>query len=308
MKSKRSLPALLVLSLTLAACQPRALTPPASPSSPTPQPSPTPTVPWWLAPRPREMEAYGFVYDPQATPRIPPGSSRSFPIWGTELPARPIDGEPLLISSQPPASLSDPRPLLREAECQVDAYGSVTCPPGSPLAALGCESIGLPSDATPELGAERTPLGICYAVPPDEEQPAPDYLYRAGCAFRRNAAPIFKTADGYALLRTLGELRDFFAPIESPQEALTYAQLATGLQARFSFEPDPSLLYFQDILQGTQVDPVEDGYRINLFHFQTCFCEPWVNSQVALLVETSGEVTWLGALPLSMTTGFSCAD
>jgi hypothetical protein len=110
------------------------------------------------------------------------------------------------------------------------------------------------------------------------------------------------------LLSTADSLKALFAPIESREEAVAYAQLMTGLIAQFTVDDDPNLLYFQDPIEGTQITEIDGEYRMNLFHFVSCFCEPWVNSEVEILVGQSGDVTWLGAIPISMTTGFSCAD
>jgi hypothetical protein len=268
----------------------------------------TPTIPWWLAPRPREMEAYGYTYEPGAAPHLPPESSVSMPIWGNTLPARTMDGEPEFLSSRPPADLVDPVSTLEEAGCEVEGSGDATCKPDSPLAAFGCDSIRRPAGSYPEPGVDPAIVGTCYSTPPSEDQPRDAYLFRRGCAFRVNAAQILKVEGHYVLLTSADALQAVFAPIESRAEALSYAQLATGLMAQFAFDNDPDLLYFQDPIEGTLVTETDDGYRMNLFHFQSCLCEPWLNSEVEILVDRSGGVTWLGATPISMTTGFSCAD
>jgi hypothetical protein len=254
------------------------------------------------------MEAYGLVYDAQAVPRIPPASSVSMPIWDMNLPARVIEDEPRFIPSAPPVILADSIALLAEAGCPVGPYGDITCQPDSPLAAFGCEYIHPPAGVYSELGPQRTLVATCYTIPPDEDQARETYLFRRGCAFRRNAAHIFKVAGEYRLLDTPEALRAFFTPLESPEEALVYAQLATGLAAQFTFEYDPALLYFQESIAGTRVTESAEGYSINLFHFPGCFCEPWINSVATIQVGRSGEVAWQDADPISVTTGFSCAD
>jgi len=255
------------------------------------------------------MEDYGIVFDAEAIPRIPPEFSVSMPIWGQAVPAQPIDGYPVIQSSSPPIQLADPTTLLEQAGCEViDAYNEVTCPPQSALSAFGCESIYPPTGIYPDLGPDRALVATCYATPPGKAPPTENDLFQRGCAFRVNAAHIFKVGDEYVQVGSPQALQAFFSPIESPEQALSYAQLRTGLVAQFDFEIDRSMIYFTDTLAGTQVTLSEDGYRVNLFHYQYCFCEPYVNSQVELRVDETGEVNWLKAVPFSMTTGFGCTD
>jgi len=123
-----------------------------------------------------------------------------------------------------------------------------------------------------------------------------------------NASHIIMVGDEYVRISSPQELKDFFEVIESPAEALNYAELRTGLIAQFEHEYDPDLLYFTDTITGTQVTLTEDGYRMNLFHYEYCSCEPYINSEVDILVSDDGEVSWLKARPISMTIGFGCTD
>ena len=166
----------------------------------------------------------------------------------------------------------------------------------------------LPKKIFPNSGPDHELVGTCYSVYSNEDQPRDEYLYRAGCAFRRNVSFIFKVGGDYVQIRTAEELKIFFGSIDSPKEALVYALLMTGLRAQYALDYHHDLLYFQDTILGTQVIETDEGYSLNLFHFQGCLCEPWVNSEVSLLVGRSGELTWVGAVPVSMTTGFSCTD
>jgi hypothetical protein len=268
----------------------------------------TPTVLWEPSPTPSEMNFYGYTYEPGAEPRLPPEPSVSMPIWGMALPVRPIESEPRFISSQSPAPISNPIALLEEAGCHVERGSDAMCEPDSPLATFGCEFIRPPAGNYPELGADRAIVGRCYSIPAAEDQPRDAYLFRSGCAFRRNVAHIIKVKDHYVLLDTADSQRAFFSPIESREEALSFAQMMTGLVAQFTFENDTNLLYFQDLIEGTRVTEMNSGYRMNLFHLVSCSCEPWINSEVEIIVNRSGDVIWLGAIPISMTTGFSCAD
>jgi len=133
-------------------------------------------------------------------------------------------------------------------------------------------------------------------------------LFIVGCAFKHRQGYIFMTGETYTLIETINALKDLFVPIESPAEALTYAQLRTGLHAYFDLSYDPTLLYLQETIDGTHVTEEAGGYVMNLYHLEVCGCEPWITSQVMIRVDRSGEITWEDAIPVYMTTGFDCAD
>jgi hypothetical protein len=90
----------------------------------------------------------------------------------------------------------------------------------------------------------------------------------------------------FQLIGTQQELRELFAPIESPEEALSYALLATGYSAKYeaddyrlalggNCDPGPQhYRYYTDVLEATHVVEVVNGYEINLFDSQVFGCAP----------------------------------
>jgi hypothetical protein len=88
------------------------------------------------------------------------------------------------------------------------------------------------------------------------------------------------------LISTPEELKARWQPIETQEEALAYAVMTTDQSATFQFAAQPELLYFRDPLEGTRIVADEDHYFINLFHYETGLCEPWVNSEVFLSVDS----------------------
>lgn len=278
----------------------------------TAAPSLTPTVDhyqeWldWLATQPRDMESYGMVYDPGARAVLPPPSTVNMFIWNSHLPLQVIDHTPEFIDSPPLLESNDLTAALNRAGCARDGR-RITCAPESPWQDFGCTEFLMPDAGNTGLPAGINLLAQCL-TPEIEGEVRSNYLYRIGCAFRKDVAYILEEDGGYRLVSTPAELQALWQPIETPEEALTYAVLLTGLSATHHFAAQPELLYFKDPLEGTRVSVEDDQFLINLFHYVTCMCEPWVNSEVLVSVDRRGELTWLGALPISMTIGFSCAD
>lgn len=98
-------------------------------------------------------------------------------------------------------------------------------------------------------------------------------------------------------------LRDWFAPIESADEALSYALLATGYSAKYAPEdyrlavgdvcdPGPEgYYYYTDVLEDTHVTEVVNGYHVNLFYGEKVGCGPFPVSSVTVEVSFDGALS-----------------
>jgi hypothetical protein len=262
----------------------------------------------WLASRPHDMESYGFNYDPDATPQAPPWDPIGFPIWGYSLPLVAFDDAPRFVSYALPDIRDDIESILNKAGCSFTGYWDIDCQGSSPIAKFGCESLYRLRRYHLGSAPGYEVLAICSLPPTEEDTLREGGLFRIGCAFRRDAAFVISREGGYELIQTRQQVKDLLLPIDSPEKALDYAQMMTGLSPIYSFHAEPELLYFQDPIEGTRVTESDGIYTINLFHMQGCFCEPWVDSEIYLELDREGEISFIGGLPISMTIGMSCAD
>ncbi len=263
----------------------------------------------WLASRPRTMDAYGFEYDPSSKPRVPPSFSLCLSLWpGRGLPLTTIEGDPTFVTRPAPEPQFSAEENLQEVDCTQGDGWDLQCQGDSPLNNFTCETLSKTRGVYAGIGRVQGLIARCGYSPPSLEEADDDYLYRVGAAFKQDIGYIFVVDGVVQLIKTPAQLKGLFAPIESPAEAINYAQLATGLTASYRLNPQPEYLYFYDPIDATRTEETAAGYRVFLFHFQSCGCEPWVNSEVELLVDSDGTITWVGARPWSMTIGFSCAD
>jgi hypothetical protein len=287
-----------------------------APPTRTPDPTAAPTggsgnqaYDEWLATRPRHMEAYGFEYDPSAEPVLPVFDSVCMPIWrGMTLPLRSIGGEPFFFARPTPEAVFSTEKNLIMLGCMDGESSDLYCRVDSSLLDYDCETLfnvpGVYADTGPVQGL----TAICGSSPASRDEPRDAYLYRTGAAFMQDIAYFFLVDNSLRLIKTPSDLMELFTPIKSPEEAVNYAQLVTGLVAEYQLVPQPEYIYFYDPVDATRVETTTEGYRVFLFHYPGCGCEPWVNSEVELLVNRDGKITWLGAKPWSMTIGLSCAD
>ncbi len=91
-----------------------------------------------------------------------------------------------------------------------------------------------------------------------------------------------------------------FAPIESSDEALSYALVTTDLVARYETEDDPIFRYadyFVDRVEDTHVEETIDGFVVHLFTMPTPLCGCGVHTVYAvdILVTKDGRVEQLNA-------------
>jgi hypothetical protein len=249
-----------------------------------------------------------MVYDINATPNIPPRYSVSWWIWGNTIPATPIEATPQFISYPPPEIPSNTDDLLLEAGCEKPSHYDVSCAQDSPLNAFNCFFITDPKQIYFKPEANFSMIAGCDIRAEDWENPPEGTIYISGCAFKFKQGYIFKVKGEYSLVDTIEGLNDLFIPIKHPDKALSYAVMRTGLKAIFDFTYDPTLLYLQNSIEGTHITEEGGGYVMNLFHIEGCGCEPWITSQVEIRVDRSGKITWMDAIPVYMTTGFSCVD
>ena len=318
--------------LCLTGCAREMERPPAiarSTSTPTPQPAsraasptrtPDPTAAptsgsgnqaydEWLATRPRHMEAYGFEYDPSTEPVLPVFDSVCMSIWhGMTLPLRSIGGEPTFVVRPTPEAVFSTEKNLIMLGCMEGTHLDLYCRVSSALLDYDCETLYKVPGVYADTGPVQGLIALCGSSPASRDDPRDSYLYRTGAAFMQDIAYFFLVDNSLRLIRTPDELRNLFAPIQSPDEAVNYAQLMTGLVAAYQLVPEPEYIYFYDPVDATRAETTSEGYRVFLFHYPGCGCEPWVNSEVELLVNRDGNITWLGARPWSMTIGLGCAD
>ena len=261
----------LILMLTcvaVAACSTPHPVTPLSIATPLPTPFPTATA------------------TPRPTPTVPPT----------------INVTPTIIPHLKPTMSVDLQ-VLRDAGCAIDwgRYGGAwVCPNNAAIKALGCDTL-----APDNLFAGFTPYYLimrCHTFqspPPDREHfRCTDYTYGSYLLFK----------DGqYRLIAAQSELQALFAPVDSADEALAYALVATDLTAKFTLD-NVGGEYYAETIKGTHVDETPEGYMVHLFADppQRCGCATFVTSAVDVLVTREGRVEVIDSQP---AYGFSaCID
>ncbi|NPV75202.1 MAG: hypothetical protein HPY59_02385 [Anaerolineae bacterium] len=223
-------------------------------------------------------------------------------VCGCNLPAfwtgmNPFGG--ITVAEHPEIRLASDKSLFEQADCGEVSYGRRQCEPESVLGKLGCSAVIEPPDALGGLDPDLPVMACRAAFTPGEERLEPhEYLYNEGCLMPGYIRLVVWQEGSYHLLKNSEDLKSVYAPIETPEEAFSYAIAATGLEARFDLEPERNFRYHVSSLEETYVEEIEDGYRVHLFHYRLCGCGPHTTSAAAVDVGRDGSIQVGDFIPL----------
>jgi hypothetical protein len=142
----------------------------------------------------------------------------------------------------------------------------------------------------------KSPIAYCY-----KRQQEGDVCYRelVNEAFSTCLRIVVYGDGAFHLISTEEELREMFAPIESADEALSYALAGMAgpfledgpPSAYYGLKLDPGLKYLVDVIEDTHVDSTAGGYVVHLYHYQQWGCDHPTFYAIDVLVTSEGKVT-----------------
>ncbi len=188
-----------------------------------------------------------------------------------------------------PLSTASPE-LYLESNCS-DEYYFRACAPQSPLGQLGCRQVFRSPESLGGL-TPSIPMLVCRAEPAEGETlPQDAYLVNQGCSEAFYLRYVIWQDGNYRLIQNIADLQAVFAPIETTEEAISYAAAATGYTSFFGHQPQPGLRYFANRLEETHAVETPQGYRVNLVDERFCGCGPHTVYGVEVAVTRDGEVS-----------------
>jgi len=90
------------------------------------------------------------------------------------------------------------------------------------------------------------------------------------------------------LVDSVDKLSAIYAPIDSEEEALSYAVAATGYTAVFDLGNRKKLEFYNPLIETTSVTSVDDSYKVTLFDTYLCGCGPHIIYSVDITVNQDG--------------------
>jgi hypothetical protein len=194
------------------------------------------------------------------------------------------------IVNHPAPQLAVDTAWLDQAACTPSGGTSWTwdCKPPSPLATLSCDqvwAIDLLGGLTPSY-----PFAECidYTTGPFTK---PGFK-QEGCMLPYLVTNVTFKDNTYRLVAGTAELQKLFAPVESADEALSYALAATNLRAYFGQTNESYFHYLAGRVEDTHVEETADGYLVHLFSpaDPLCGCGMHTVDAIDVLVTREGLV------------------
>ena len=129
---------------------------------------------------------------------------------------------------------------------------------------------------------------LCVVNNPGHDQSLTG-VYKTGCLMPQLVRYLVFQDGKFKLTASLEAFRALYAPIESADEALSYALAVTGLSAQYNLKAG-AMRYKVSVLEDTHVEQSGEGFNVHLFYYQLCGCGPHGTSAVEVTVSRSGEV------------------
>lgn len=156
------------------------------------------------------------------------------------------------------------------------------------LIRLGCDEIRPPHFYT---GGLEPPFPVGECIHQGDNPPNKAYFRQPNGLDSRYRSFVVFLEDETRLMIKQSEFREVFAPVESAEEALSYAMAMTSLSAEYSFDPNGKVKYLVDKIEETHVEETPQGYVVFLFDSDHRMgCDTHEFFAVNVLVTPAGEV------------------
>jgi hypothetical protein len=199
------------------------------------------------------------------------------------------------VASSAPRFVNHPRPELlvdvepfEEAGCSLREGIRARCGSEPWLGVLNCDWMSKPPDLLGGL-APSYPMALCL-----REEDQGGYLYKIGASLPAYVGYVVLRDGEPTSARTEEALQALFAPVESAEEALSYALAVTGLEAYYGLQLEPKLRYYAQTIEDTHVERTQEGYLVHLYHYQRFGCGVHDTYAVDLQVSPEGRVQEVG--------------
>lgn len=134
------------------------------------------------------------------------------------------------------------------------------------------------------------PLAVVtnFGFDPEDEIPS---VYVNRCMIEQYVRYLVVVEDEIKLVDSTEELAAIYAPIDSENEAFSYAIAATGLSAVNYLHSARELKYYVINPEESYVKATSKGYMVHLYDTYLCGCGPHIVQSVDVSVSTDGTIS-----------------
>ncbi|MFZ5858723.1 MAG: hypothetical protein ACOYZ6_17980 [Chloroflexota bacterium] len=207
---------------------------------------------------------------------------------------------PEFISHEKPILIVD-APTLESVGCPpADQSGISFCTDSSELKSAGCFSVFAPDSLLGGL-SPAYPLLICA-------MDGNKYLYKSGCLVNLSLGLVVYKDGIYHLIDSESKLRKIYAPIETENEALSYALAGTGLSAYYNLSFSDEYEYYVDRIEDTYVFKDGRDFLVHLYDYRLCGCGQHETYIVEVRVTRTGYIKQIRKELVYRDINWSCID
>lgn len=124
-----------------------------------------------------------------------------------------------------------------------------------------------------------------------EHNPNIPSVYSGRCAATEYVNYLVFMDGKVQMLDSKQKFAEVFAPIESKEEALSYAVAVTGYSPMYDLESIEGLEIVSRKVEETYVKKIKGGYIVHLFDYFLCHCGPFVIKSVDVTVYVDGSIS-----------------
>jgi hypothetical protein len=120
---------------------------------------------------------------------------------------------------------------------------------------------------------------------------------------------LIKKDEKYIVISDSSELKKIFAPVESPEEAISFACAVTNSYPLYTFNLDKNNKYTRKQIFKTYVNKIGTNYIVHLYQFGYLGCGPHYMYSMTYLVYKNGDVKQLAQeIIYDDTDDHTCGD
>ena len=199
---------------------------------------------------------------------------------------------PQLINHSPPPIQMNINTLLNRFHCQQTETQAVSC--NDLGTQMECDQLELPN---PLWGAVTPlyPLISCIII---QTPQVVEKIEREGYLTQHQGKPSYYRRyviwkdEKFQLVKNIDELQKLFAPIDSAEEALSYALMATPFQAQYNQTVNPQYRYYVSLIEDTHVVSTDKDYQILLYTKRQVGCGSHPTSTILVTVSRNGLISY----------------
>lgn len=214
---------------------------------------------------------------------------------------------PLLRITHPPLSGQIDLSPFFNAGCKMEEHNGGTF--------LNCSAAGLEerfncsriSPAPQYLVGLKVPIVECV-VGRWSEEVKKGYVSMRGCLVPIYIRYIVFDGEDFKLLRTEEEFKDYFSPIDAPEEALSYVAAITGNYPEYGFSKSGGR-YLVAVIEDSYSKEVNGNFKVHLYGFVSCGCGMHPYYTIDFLVSRDGNIKELRRQNIWVDPSFvACID